>query len=89
MQIRVVVKWFAERMENKLMQNEHKNGWRNMSIEDLYARMLDEVSGLQSEINFPDQDKDAIIKECANVANFALMIADVVQKKSEGLKTDE
>ena len=83
MKIREVVKWFSGKMEEKLMQNDHKGGWANCSIEDLYKRLLDEVRELQSEINFPTRDYEAIIKECADSSNFSMMIADLARKKLE------
>ena len=80
---REVVKWFASQMEQTLLDNDHKGGWRHMTIKELYSRLADEMGELQTEINFPEQDMAAIINECADVANFALMVADVARKKLE------
>jgi NTP pyrophosphatase (non-canonical NTP hydrolase) len=82
MQIRNSVKWFSEQMEFELANNDRKSGWRNMSVDALYARLLDEVCELQSELSFPTRDDSAIISECADVANFAMMIADIIKEKS-------
>ena len=81
MLVRKEVKEFAEQMEQKLQANDHKGGWRNCTVEELYARLLDEVSELQSELNFPEQDSDAIIAECADIANFAMMVADIARTR--------
>lgn len=83
MLVRKEVKGFAEQMEKVLQANDYKGGWRNCTIEDLYARLLDEISELQSEINYREQDVNAIAQECIDIANFAMMIADVASRHKE------
>ena len=83
---RDTVKWFANYMEHVLLDNDHKGGWRNIPLEELFSRLANETGELQTEINFPEQDMAAIIKECADIANFAMMVADVARKKAEETK---
>jgi len=66
------VRWFAERMERKLQQNDHKGGWNNDSFHALLRRMREEVDELESA----QSDQEKLIDECADVANFAMMIAE-------------
>jgi len=74
--------WFAEQMEAKLRENEHKGGWENESLSWLYTRMIEEAEEVKEEIKAAferEVDYNKIIREAADVANFAMMIADVAR----------
>lgn len=78
---RASVLWFAEQMELALRRNDHKGGWGAMSQEVLVARCGDEVvelrqcwDGLTGKQVRGSSD---IIAEAADVANFAMMVADL------------
>lgn len=73
--IRVTVLKFAIVMEQKLKENEGKGGWENNSFDSLLELMDSEVSELKHSIRVDGSDRK-IIRECADVANFAMMIAD-------------
>ena len=73
--LRTDVRWFAERMEEKLEKNVHKGGWEDCDEAYLVRRLLEEMSELVSSI-LEGKDKHAIIEEAADVANFCMMIAD-------------
>ena len=68
------VAWFSEQMEAKLAKNDHKGGWGNCELQYLSKRLTDERKELYEAIKSKDSEK--IIAECADIANFALMIAD-------------
>ena len=72
---------FAETMENKLRQNDIKKTWKGMHIDKLLKLLLKEVDELKNEIERPSVVGRAksIRDECADVANFAMMVADVVK----------
>jgi hypothetical protein len=84
---------FAERMEAKLAKNRHKGdraGWMKDHPWDLVERVLDETTELQatfkdigSDILCPEPSKTA--DECADVANFCMMVADRVTSPQPGL----
>ena len=78
---------FAQRMEAKLARNIHKGGrgnWLNTRVSVLLDRLLDEVIELEGELEKyagppgegPKEHAEAVANECADVANFAMMIAD-------------
>lgn len=78
---------FAKRMEAKLAKNRHKGdreGWLKDDPWSLVERVLDETVELQQcfthgsdgRIDFEDAEKTA--NECADVANFCMMVADTV-----------
>ena len=75
--------WFAEQMELKLRQNDHKTDWRQEKTSRLYCLMQDEEFELRNELlkELASSDETRIIKECADIANFAMMIADNNGKK--------
>jgi phosphoribosyl-ATP pyrophosphohydrolase len=78
--MRAVVKWFAEQMHRKLTENRHKKfSWRKESGHSLFRKLRKECVELEEAME--RRDKDDIIKECADVANFAMMIADNAKRK--------
>lgn len=81
------VDWFCMRMKLKLREprNEAKGGWRNEPFLDLLHRLNQERRELEAEICDDDKhsfDYAAIINEAADVANFALFIADRARQLS-------
>ena len=68
-----VVSWFGERMLKKL---ETKN--RKENAKRLYGRLISKCVELRKAIR--EKNKEDIINECANVADFAMMIADKARK---------
>jgi glutathionyl-hydroquinone reductase len=73
-QVRNSVDWFSKQMERKLKKNDHKGGWRNCELQYLSMRLTQERKELTEAIASKDFQK--IIDECADIANFAMMIAD-------------
>lgn len=82
---------FAVAMEAKLEQNRHKGagpeGWRSMPPRDLVRRMYDEImevieavgsKGLDGNVHAIRCGTDAgvVLDECADIGNFAMMLAD-------------
>ena len=68
-------------MEKILKQNDHKSGWQTAPYNYLYRRLLEETTELfialyEYKIYSGRSKKEAIINECVDIANFAMMIAD-------------
>lgn len=74
--IRPEVMAFARLMEAKLRANDHKGGWRYDSPGELFDRLREEVDELQ-DVLIGQADPAVVGDEAADVANFALMLADV------------
>ena len=72
---RKVLMWFTRLMEEVLRDNDFKGGWDNCSNSYLIAKLNEEVDELKAAI-WKDLDAQTIIKETADVANIAMMIAD-------------
>lgn len=82
-QLREELEDFANFMEKVLRENDYKGerGWEDMPIEDLVKRMQQEMDELKIEYychSNPDRLEN-IQKECADVANFAMMTYDLVK----------
>ena len=80
---------FAEIMERKLKENDHKGGWEDCTLGWLMRRLdeeREEVDGAASNLlshiyaSSPNEEinkaADELIAELADVANFAMMAAD-------------
>lgn len=82
---------FAQAMEAKLRENDHKGGWKNDDPRALLRRLREETDELDPAVTAyearrrerpGDDDHVAeasrrVLREAADVANFAMMIADV------------
>lgn len=68
---------FAQAMEEQLRANDHKPGWKDDDPDDLIARITDETVELTDVVNRRFPRKGLILNEAADVANFAMMVADV------------
>jgi len=81
-----IVKKFAKEMEAKLESNRHKGDretWRKSTPESILVRLEEELMELEEEIDFLKlHPRDVavrrrIVHEAADIANFALIIADI------------
>lgn len=79
MEIRAEVAEFAQLMERELRANEHKGGWKTCSAMSLHCHLQEEVVELLQAVLHGDPDQ--ITEEAADVANMAMMIADVTRAK--------
>jgi hypothetical protein len=77
------VQAFAEAMEARLVANDHKGGWEDCSIDYLIKRLRQETSELLKVAGDREarcltvEEAERVRDEAADVANFAMMIADV------------
>lgn len=78
--IRKAVRLFAEAMERRLIANDHKRSWGEIPFRDLLHLLEGEVRELwQAYENRSACDENRyqqVTKECADIANFAMMIAE-------------
>lgn len=78
--------WFKRMMDTKLHENKHKGHWAKLDWTLLFGLMVAEVEELKEELDQPDHDAVAIAREAADVANFAMMIADNARQIAKDLK---
>lgn len=99
MKTRKAIQWFAEEMEAKLRENDHKGGWEGRRFGELFPRIAqerDELLLAAHPLNLDTiaerlthEDACELIRECADIANFAMMIADNIRAKREANTKDE
>lgn len=69
-----------------LSKNDHKGGWKKLSLKWLLRRLKTEVMELERAINKITKDTAPDIdSECADVANFAMMISDNFNDTHRGI----
>lgn len=88
---------FILEMENKLKENDHKPHWRGDSSKELFEKLKGEIKELDSAL-FVLEARRAITgddanykhvgiaeaqREAADVANYAMMIWDVLEQEKE------
>lgn len=74
--VRAEVHDFAQAMEEQLLLNDHKGGWREAEIAWLIQRARGELDELLDAV-LTGQPVDVVLAEAADVGNFAMMVADV------------
>lgn len=79
MELRPEVRMFAEEMEEQLRANEYKGGWKNCEIGFLIGELWKNYDKLYGALK--ENNKEEFLRRCANISNFAMMIADI--KKGE------
>jgi hypothetical protein len=75
------VAWFAEQMEAALRRNDHKGGWSGADMGYLRDRLREECVELEMALDAAPFEKAT--REAADVANFAMMIADNLRPPEE------
>lgn len=68
---------FREIMLERLRANRWKGGWKGASFHYLQGRLLEEVIEVAEAARYRKTNKAWIARECADVANIAMMIADI------------
>lgn len=77
--VREPVRWFGTEMERKLCAHDSKGHWAECTTAFLIKRMKEEIKELEKAVK--EKRVPAIISECADVANFVMMIADNADEK--------
>lgn len=77
--VRPCVQWFARQMEAKLRANDHRGGWIDNEMQEFCFDRLDEEVKELKECQYGDDrhNPDRWASEAADVANFAMMLADM------------
>ena len=70
---------FAYVMKEKLERNRHKGTWRVWPIDCIFSRILDEVLELAVAIKTGESPEEVEF-EAADVADFAMMVADIYKR---------
>ena len=76
MKLRIELLKFAEFQEKVLRDNDNKGGWVGCDTDELIMRLEQEVLELKHVATKYATSKEQVTLECADIANFAMMIAD-------------
>jgi NTP pyrophosphatase (non-canonical NTP hydrolase) len=69
--------WFIEAMRSQLKVNEYKGGWQDDEPFALLTRVFDEARELRDLLNTTTcPSPEDVMREAADVANMAMMVAD-------------
>lgn len=72
---RPIVRHFAGLMEERLVANEHRGGWKREHPQTLLQGMFECSRHLETAVGRTDTRE--VARHAANVANYAMMVADV------------
>ena len=82
LELRPLVKSWAERMEKELRLNESKGGWEDEDYDYLLNRAKENLREIKTSklygMNPKTIDKNYAIKCCADCSNFCMMLADIL-----------
>lgn len=78
--LRKPVQRLAMWMETKLRANDHKGGWSIGEAGYLFAKLHEECGELARAF-CEEPDRNAVWQEAADVANVAMMIADIAKDR--------
>lgn len=80
--LRKALKELAEKQEEILRENDHKS-YDDFSIKELWKMAFDELMELCEEMHNSNATVESITKECCDVSNYMMMIADNAKKEKE------
>ena len=87
--LRPSVAWFAAQMEMKLRKyDDEKDGWEHCTFNHLFSALKGEIAELRDawgpfglcEDDTLSDLKDKVVEEAADIANYAMMIADTAAR---------
>ena len=82
LELRPAVAAFAELMESRLQANDHKGGWSDCTFGYLWQRLGEERQELYRALVRRKRSWPEVIHEAVDVANYAMMIADLALSRS-------
>ena len=68
---------FALIMEKELRKHDDRPGWKDDTAHSLIRRIMEETEQLYTSVNFCIDTPEQIASNAADVANMAMMVADV------------
>ena len=77
------IKYLNELQRTKFIINTHKDAWEELSAETLLEGLFKEVIELQEALMSGKRGNAQL--ECADVANYAVMLCDLIKRKGAQL----
>lgn len=79
--LRQSVATFAQAMEEKLRENDHKGGWKKCDMQYLSMRLTQEREELRRAVERGNPEE--VLREAADVANYCMMIAENIAAQAK------
>jgi len=73
------IRTLATAMKFKFTVHRYKGGWKHKSNKVLVKEMYREVAELEQAISKDELNREAVIAECADIANYCAMLIDNLQ----------
>lgn len=87
MEIRFHIMQFSTAMEENMRKHDEdkgRHGWFKMDPKTLLEKLMGEVLELSDTlVEYPNTNSQKIIDECADVANYAMIIADIAKRRKK------
>jgi len=80
---RPAVRAFAEGMETRLRENDHKPGWADIDPLWFVGRLEQNLAELKAELHDENCDENLAAQAAIDIANYAMMVVDAVGKLPE------
>lgn len=80
------LEWFKGKMDEKLSENTDKSHWRDEQASWLYCALMTEIGEYVRAWTLHDHEE--MIREAADIANFAMMLADKSRIVLQGNRTE-
>ena len=77
--LRPPLQTFVIIMDDKLLANDYRRGWRGCDNKHLFNLLEDRMKDLRDAL-INNAEKAAIDSHCADVANIAMMISDIQRR---------
>jgi len=74
---------FFLEMEARLFENRKKTGWDNLPNQFLVNNIKKHLGRLERSLNIVKPSMREVIKNCADLANFAMMVSDNISKETD------
>ena len=75
------IQMFVTLMLEKLQKNIHKGRWEHMPLGIAWMLLLGEIRELRKEMEQQHLDRHRILRECADVANFAMIMSSIALRE--------
>lgn len=72
----IIITDLADAMKFKFMVHREKGDWMHKTHDQLYGELVREIQELKTA-----KTKEAVISECADIANYCAMIIDLAKRK--------
>jgi hypothetical protein len=86
--MRQVVQTMASLLEAKLIRNDHKDNWKDMTFDTIRAKLAKKASSLNSLMCKAKRDPAPVLDEAVDLAAWSMFIVDKCMDEQNRTKSD-